>query len=96
MLDGNYESVKMLVEFGVNVNKKDRFGWIVFYYVVSEGYEDICWFFLRNGVNFWVEDKDGKFFVEVMDDEIIFCILLRVILIYNMLLMDRELFKYSC
>lgn len=80
----------MLVELGVDVNKKDRFGWIVLYYVVSEGYEVICWYFLRNGVNVRVEDKEGKFFVEVMDDEFILKFLLRVILLYNMFLLDKD------
>lgn len=80
----------MLVELGVDVNKKDRFGWIVLYYVVSEGYEVICCYFLRNGVNVRVEDKEGKFFVEVMDDEFILKFLLRVILLYNMFLLDKD------
>lgn len=81
----------MFVELGVNVNKKDRFGWIVLYYVVSEGYEEICCFFLWCGVNVRVEDKEGKFLVEVIDDESILRILFRVILFYNMFLLDKEL-----
>ncbi|XP_068682874.1 protein phosphatase 1 regulatory subunit 27-like [Montipora foliosa] len=96
VLDGNYESVKMLVELGANVNKKDRFGWTALHYAASEGYQDICRFLLRNGANLRAEDKDGKFPVEVTDDEIILRILLRATLIYNMPPMDRESLKHSC
>lgn len=96
VLDGNYESVKMLVELGADVNKKDRFGWTALHYAASEGYENICRFLLRNGANLRAEDKDGKFPVEVTDDEIILRILLRATLIYNMPPLDRGSLKHSC
>lgn len=96
VLDGNYESVKMLVELGANVNKRDRFGWTPLHYAASEGYEKICRYLLRNGANLRVENKDGKFPVEVTDDEIILRILLRATLIFNMPPMDKSSLKHSC
>jgi len=96
VLDGNLESVKMLVELGANVNKKDRFGWTALHYAASEGYEEICRFLLRNGANLRAEDKDGKFPVEVTDDELILRMLLRATLIYNMPPLDRDSLKHSC
>lgn len=96
VLDGNFESVKMLVELGADVNKKDRFGWTALHYAASEGYEEICRFLLRNGANLRAEDKDGKFPVEVTDDELILRILLRATLMYNMPPLDRESLQKSC
>lgn len=96
VLDGNFESVKMLVELGADVNKKDRYGWTALHYAASEGYEEICRFLLRNGANLRAEDKDGKFPVEVTDDELILRILLRATLMYNMPPLDRESLQHSC
>lgn len=96
VLDGNLESAKMLVELGANVNKKDRFGWTALHYAASEGYEEICRFLLRNGANVRAEDKDGKFPVEVTDDELILRMLLRATLMYNAPPMDSESLQHSC
>lgn len=96
VLDGNLESAKMLVELGANVNKKDRFGWTALHYAASEGYEEICRFLLRCGANVRAEDKEGKFPVEVTDDESILRILLRATLLYNMPPLDKESLQHSC
>ena len=96
VLDGNLESAKMLVELGANVNKKDRFGWTALHYAASEGYEEICRFLLRCGANVRAEDKEGKFPVEVTDDESILKILLRATLLYNMPPLDKDSLQHSC
>ncbi|XP_022797651.1 notch-regulated ankyrin repeat-containing protein A-like [Stylophora pistillata] len=96
VLDGNLESAKMLVELGADVNKKDRFGWTALHYAASEGYENICRFLLRNGANVRAEDKEGKFPVEVTDDELILRLLLRATLLYNMPPLDKDSLQHSC
>lgn len=96
VLDGNLESAKMLVELGANVNKKDRFGWTALHYAASEGYEEICRFLLRCGANVRAEDKEGKFPVEVTDDECILRMLLRATLLYNMPPLDKDSLQHSC
>lgn len=58
VLDGNLKSVKVLVEFGVNVNKKDGLGLIFLYYVVSEGYINIVKFLLCCNVDVWVLNRE--------------------------------------
>lgn len=96
VLDGNLESAKMLVELGADVNKKDRFGWTALHYAASEGYEAICRYLLRNGANVRAEDKEGKFPVEVTDDELILKLLLRATLLYNMPPLDKDSLQHSC
>lgn len=96
VLDGNLESAKKLVELGADVNKKDRFGWTALHYAASEGYEEICRFLLRNGANVRAEDKEGKFPVEVTDDELILRLLLRATLLHNMPPLDKDSLKHSC
>ena len=96
VLDGNLESAKMLVELGANVNKKDRFGWTALHYAASEGYEEICRFLLRCGANVRAEDKEGKFPVEVTDDELILRLLLRATLLYNSPPLDKDSLQHSC
>lgn len=95
VLDGNLESAKMLVELGANVNKKDRLGWTALHYAASEGYEEICRFLLRCGANVRAEDKEGKFPVEVTDDERILRMLLRATLLYNMPPLDKDSLQHS-
>jgi ankyrin repeat protein len=68
-LDGRLESVKLLVELGADVNKKDRFGWTPLHYAVSEGYEHICRYLLHHGANARIENSDGEFPVELADEE---------------------------
>ena len=96
VLDGNLDSAKMLVELGADINKKDRLGWTALHYAASEGYEHICRYLLRNGANLRAADKEGKFPVEVTDDEVILRMLLRATLMYNMPTLDRESRKHSC
>lgn len=90
VLDGNLESVKMFLELGASVNKKDRYGWTPLHYAANEGYLDICRYLLRNGAKVRVTNKEGKFPVEVAEDEVILRLLLRATLLYGMPPLDRE------
>lgn len=90
VLDGNLESVKIFLELGASVNKKDRYGWAPLHYAASEGYLDICRYLLRKGAEVRVTNKEGKYPVELADDEVVFRLLLRATLLYNMPPLERE------
>lgn len=90
VLDGNLESVKIFLELGACINKRDRYGWTPLHYAASEGYLDICRYLLRKGANLRIENKEGKYPVEVTEDQIILRLLLRATLMYNMPPLDRE------
>ncbi|XP_031570926.1 protein phosphatase 1 regulatory subunit 27-like [Actinia tenebrosa] len=68
-LDGRLENIKLLIELGADVNKKDRFGWTPLHYAVSEGYDQICRYLLNHGANARIENAEGEFPVELADQE---------------------------
>ena len=95
VLDGNLESVEMLLELGACINKRDQYGWTPLHYAASEGYLHICRFLLREGANVRVENKEGKYPVEVTEDQMILRLLLRATLMQNMPPLDRQMLMQS-
>lgn len=76
-LDGRLENVKLLVELGADVNKKDRFGSTPLHYAVSEGYAHVCRYLLNHGANARIENAEGEFPVELADEENIASLMLK-------------------
>lgn len=80
VLDGSLRSVKILVELGANVNKKDGRGWTPLHYAASEGYLEIVRFLLRSEANVRTKNTEGDLPVDLAEDEAVKELLSRVTL----------------
>ncbi|XP_032231872.2 protein phosphatase 1 regulatory subunit 27-like [Nematostella vectensis] len=89
-LDGILDTIKILVELGADVNKRDYFGWTALHYAASEGYVEICRYLLQHGANTRIEDDEGKLPVEVTDDDEILRLLLRATMMLSLPPMDSN------
>jgi ankyrin repeat protein len=79
-LDGSLRSVKILVELGANVNKKDGRDWTPLHYAASEGYLEIVRFLLRCEANVQTKNLEGDLPVDLADEEAVKDLLTRVTL----------------
>ncbi len=83
VLDGNLKSVKALVEFGANVNKKDGLGSTALHHAASEGYIDIVKFLLRCNADVRALNREQQMPMDVADGDDVRKLLSRVTLFYS-------------
>ena len=83
VLDGNFRSVKALIELGANVNKKDGQGWTPLHYAASEGYLEIVKYLLRCEADVRALDGNKQMPVDVAEAEDVRKFLSRVTLFYS-------------
>jgi len=58
--DGDFESVKILIENGADINRQDNEGWTALFYAVSKNREDIAQYLIAKGANKQIKDISGK------------------------------------
>ena len=83
VLDGNFKSVKALIEVGADVNKRDRQGWTPLHHAASEGYLNIVRYLLKCSADVRAVNRDNQIPLDVAEGDDVRKLLGRVTLFYS-------------